>query len=287
MHLGMKKKQQIAHVFTHIFLIFFAFLMLFPIIYAFFGSFKSNSELLVEPGRLLPKVWNFNNYIDAWKSEYFPVPRLLLNSLLYTAASVTITLVISSVEGYVFERGEFRGKNLIFSIFLSTMFITMGGVSIYATFKIYGFLNVPVSLWSLVVLKIFSMPIYNVFLIRNNIRSLPKELDESAKIDGCGFMNIFFRITLPLIKPMLVTLVILSFQSSWNEYIMPTIFTTTNPKQRTLMVGLMQLKSSGESASNWSLMLAGSVIALIPVIILFIFANKQFVKGMMDGALKG
>ena len=129
--------------------------------------------------------------------------------------------------------------------------------------------------------------IVQIYLVRGFINSLPKALDESAEIDGCGFFGTFVHIIFPMLKPIIATIGILSFQGSWNEYMMPTLFTLTRPEQRTLIVGVMALKSSGEAASSWNLMLAGTTVALIPVLVAYAIGNKYFVKGIASGSVKG
>ena len=126
-----------------------------------------------------------------------------------------------------------------------------------------------------------------MYLVKGYVDTLPYELNEAAKIDGASFPRIFFTIMLPLIVPIMATIGILAFNGSWNNYLMPTVFTLTRPKQRTLIVGLMALKNSAGAATQWDLMLAGSVIALIPVLCAYIFANKYFVSGLAAGAVKG
>ena len=167
------------------------------------------------------------------------------------------------------------------------MFINMGGITIYATFNVLKAVHLTQSLSSLVIMKLFGVPIINIYLVRSYVKTLPYELDEAAKIDGCDFIGIFFRIIAPLLLPLFATIGLLAFQTSWNDYIMPTIFTISRPEQRTLIVGIMALKNSGENAANWNLMLAGSVVAIVPILIVYIFANKYFVKGMVAGAVKG
>ena len=123
--------------------------------------------------------------------------------------------------------------------------------------------------------------------MKGYVESLPYAVDEAAKIDGCSFFQTFVHIIAPLLKPILATIAILQFKGSWNEYLYPTIFTLTEPNQRTLMVGLMALKNSGEAATSWNLMLTGSTIALIPVLVAYSVGNKYFVKGISAGAVKG
>ncbi len=276
-----------AHIVIYTLLIILAVITLFPILYTFFSSFKTNIEILAKPERLFPENWSMENYITAWKSPEFPVPRLFVNSVVYSVATVMITLFLSATGGYVFARGDFPLKNVIFMVFSSLMFISLGTITIYALFKILRAVHLTSSLWTLIVLKLFGIQIVNYYLVRSYIKTLPMALDEAARIDGCSFIGIFFRIILPLLKPILATVGILSFNSSWNDYLMPTIFTLTDPSQRTLIVGLMALKSTGESAAAWNLMLAGTVISLIPVLVAYVIGNKYFISGIAAGAVKG
>ena len=281
------KRHTINKFFIHLFLIFVAVITLFPIVYTFMGSFKTNSEIMAHPENFLPEQFRLDNYISVLNADEFNIVPLFRNSVLYTVAVVLIQLVISTINAYVFERGKFRGKKLIFTVFTSLMFINMGSITVYALFDVLTFIHVPISLWGLVLIKFLGIPIINIFLVREYIASLPKELDEAAEIDGCGFLQTFIRIILPLLKPILATIGILAFQASWNDYLMPAIFTTSVPEQRTLMVGLMTLKQSGNAAGSWNLMLAGSVISLIPILVLFLFMNKYFINGITSGSVKG
>ena len=276
-----------AHIVIYTLLIILAVITLFPILYTFSSSFKTNIEILAKPERFFPENWSMANYITAWKSPEFPVPRLFINSVVYSVATVMITLFLSATGGYVFARGDFPLKNVIFMVFSSLMFISLGTITIYALFKILRAVHLTSSLWTLIVLKLFGIQIVNYYLVRSYIKTLPMALDEAARIDGCSFIGIFFRIILPLLKPVLATVGILSFNSSWNDYLMPTIFTLTDPSQRTLIVGLMALKSTGESAAAWNLMLAGTVISLIPVLVAYAIGNKYFISGIAAGAVKG
>lgn len=259
----------------------------FPLFYTISSSFKTNMEILTKPANLLPEKFTLDNYIQALTSESFNVPMLLKNSLLYTAVNVFISVLAASMGGYVFARGRFPLKKAIFACFTSLMFIKMGGISIYPTFEVLRLVHLDRSLLALIVVHCFGVPVVNMYLVKGNIESLPYAIEEAAKIDGCSFANIFFKIVLPLIKPILVTISILSFQASWNEYLLPNIFTITKPEQRTLIVGLMALKSTGEAASSWSLMLAGASVAMFPVLVAFAIGNKHFVKGIAAGAVKG
>lgn len=261
--------------------------LFFPLIYVIASSFKTNMEIMANPERIFPKVWTIQNYIDAWNSDVMRVGQMFWNSTWFTILSVIITLTVSAVSGYVFERGKFKGQKFFFALFSSLMFISLGSITIYPQFEVLGLFGLSKSLFGLIVVTCFTIPVMHMYMVKGFVASVPKELDESARIDGCSFTGIFFRIILPLLKPIMATLAVLTFNSSWNSYIMPAMFTLTRPEQQTLIVGIMALKNSGAGASQWNLMLAGTVIALFPVLIVFAIANKYFVAGLADGAVKG
>ncbi|MBQ6937670.1 MAG: carbohydrate ABC transporter permease [Clostridia bacterium] len=283
----MKKTQRLQMLLIYAVMILISAVVLFPLLYTLLASFKSNMELMTDPGSIIPKNPTFENYVTALKSPDFNVPRLLWNSIYYTLINVLVITATSSMAGYVFARGNFPFKRTIFVCFSSLLFIKTGMLGIYATFKVLNVVNLTQSLWALIVYHIFSVPVVDIFLVKGYVQSLPIAMDEAAKIDGCSFFKTFIYIIAPLLKPIIATIAILSFKASWNEYLMPTIFTLTQPSQRTLMVGLMALKNSGEAATSWNLMLTGSVIALIPVLIAYSFGNKYFIKGLSAGAVKG
>ena len=281
-----KEKRRVA-IFTYTILTLVAFITLLPIIYCVLSSFKTNIEIMASPENIIPKEFTFDNYIEVFHSDSFNVLRMLWNSTYYTIFSVVINLVLSSVCGYVFARGNFAGKKAIFAVFTSLMFINMGTITIYPKFEILSLVNLNKSLFGLMVLKFFGIPIVNMYLVRGYILALPKEMDEAARIDGCYYFRIFTKIIAPLLKPILATIGILSFQASWNEYLMPAIFTMGIPEQTPLIAGIIALKTSGGAASQWNLMFAGMTIAIIPVLVAYTVANKYFVSGIASGAVKG
>jgi len=243
--------------------------------------------MLTNPASMIPENPTLDNYIKVWQSEDFNFFRMYINSIMYTLVSVFTAVFISSMAGYAFAVGRFRFKKLIFTAFSSLLFIKLGSVSIYATFDVLNLLHIKRSLYSLMLIHLFSVPVVNIYLVRSFVFSLPGGIIEAAKIDGCTFFTTFLRVILPLLKPVLATIAILSFKNSWNDYLMPTIFTLTRPEQRTVIVGLLALKNSDGAATNWNLMLAGSVVSMLPVIIAYICANKYFVNGIAAGAVKG
>ena len=283
----MKMKNKGFVVFEYIILIAVLLCTVFPILYTICASFKSNIEILTKPASMFPEKWTFSNYIETWNSPSFKVGSMLRNSIIYTLFNVAVTVTIASTSGYVFARGEFTGKKLVFACFTVLMFVKTGGLEIYPKFQILNTINMTSGLHALMFLHLFGIPIVNIYLVKGFVESLPKELDEAAQIDGCSFIGTFFKIIMPLLTPILATIALLAFQGSWNDYVMPTIFTSTKPEQQTLIVGLMALKSSSGAATNWGLMLAGSVIALLPVLVAYAIGNRYFIAGLASGAVKG
>ncbi len=282
-----KTSRIISKTVMYIILVTVALISLFPIIYVIAASFKTNAEIMAHPEALFPMQPTLDNYKTALGSGDFNIPRMFLNSTYYTVVCVTVVILLASMGGYVFERGEFRGKKTLFIMFSALMFINIGSITIYPLFDVLNIIHLSSSLNGLVIMKIFGINIIQIYLVKGFVSSIPRALDESAEIDGCGFFQTFVYIIFPMLKPIIATIGILAFQGSWNEYLMPTLFTLTRPEQRTLIVGVLALKTSGESASSWNLMLAGTTVALIPVLIAYSFGNKYFVKGIASGAVKG
>ena len=283
----MRKQKIILDAVTYLILGLVAVITLIPLTYTVLASFKSNMEIMTNPGGFFPKEFSFDNYITAWNSDVLSIGRMTANSLIYTIFCMFFNVLNATTAAYVFARGEFRGKKVIFAIFSSLMFIQLGSITVYPLFEILKKIHLNQSLYGLMVVKCFAIPIVNIYLVRSYIKTISPEIDEAAIIDGCSFISVFFRIILPIIKPIVATVALLSFQASWNEYLMPTIFTMTKHDQQTLIVGIMALKNSDGAATNWNLMLAGSAIALVPVLVAYIVANKYFIAGITAGSVKG
>ena len=271
----------------HLLLILFAAVIIFPIAYVIFGSFKTNSEIFIEPAKLLPDKFILDNYKQLTSNGDFNIGRLLFNSIIFTAWSIFCTVVVSPVGAYVFARGDFPGKKAIFIMFTALMFVSPGAITIYCTFDIVRAIGLTPSLYTKMFLALFSVPVVGYYLIKGYIDTLPRDLDESATIDGCGFVGIYFRIIFPLLKPVLATQAIFSFQGSWNDYIGVLMWTSSRPWEWTLTVGVMMMKNSGNAAIGMGFTMAAAVISMIPVIIVFCIFNKQIVDGIASGALKG
>lgn len=258
---------------------------IFPVLYTLLGSFKGNMELLTEGNKLFPRKYVLDNYVQAWKIANFS--QYTLNSLFMSGSIVLGTIISCTIAGYVFERGHFKGKNLIFTLVVSSMFVSLGSLTLYPVFVIAKFFGINKSLWGVIIIRVFGLNVTNLFIARAYIRTINREIDESAMLDGCSFFQIYHTMILPLLKPLIATIAILEFRHSWNDYLMPLVFTLSNPKRMPLIVGIMELKSSGEAATSWNLMLAGSSIALLPMITVYLIFNRNFIEGLTAGSVKG
>lgn len=279
----LKKLSGNAFVYITLFLIFI--ITIFPVFYTFMGSFKSNMELLTNGRSIIPSKFILDNYTQAWKLANFK--QYTFNSLFLSFFIVVGTIITSTVAGYVFERGQFKGKNLIFGMVISSMFVALGSLTLYPQLMIAKFFGINTSLWGVIIIRVFGMNVTNLFVTRSYIRTISSEIDESAKVDGCTFFRIYRSIIFPLLKPLIATLAILEFRFAWNDYLMPMVFTLSNPKRMPLVVGIMNLKGSGAAASSWNLMLAGTAIAIIPMVVVYAIFNRYFIQGLTAGAVKG
>lgn len=279
-----KKQKMVSNTLVYIVLTLVFIVAIFPVLYTLLGSFKGNMELLVS-NSLFPKKFVLENYEQAWNMANFE--KYTWNSIFMSATIVIGSVFTTTTAGYVFERGSFPGKNVLFAMVVSSMFVSLGSLTLYPTFVIAKFFHINKSLWGVIIIRIFGLNVTNLFISRSYIRSISKEIDEAARMDGCSFFGIYTRIILPLLKPLIATIAILEFRHSWNDYLMPMVFTLSNKNRMPLIVGIMNLKGSGEAASSWNLMLAGSSIALIPMIIVYLIFNRYFIEGLTAGAVKG
>ena len=284
----MNYTSKIFNVLKYILLIAILVIMVFPLIYAFFASFKTNLEIMTDSGKLLPNKFTLDNYRTIFDpANNFNFSRMTLNSLYLTVVSIIISLGLSTTIAYVYVRGVFKGKKIVFACLMSIMFITTGGLTVYPTFNIYKVMHIPIGLNALIFRGLFNIPVAHFLLVSGYVKAIPLEMDEAAEIDGCGFIERYWRIILPNLKTILATLTILAFNGNWNSYLVPAMYTASVPEQQTLMVGLMSLKNSTESASNWGLLLAGSMIAILPVMIVFLFFNRYITESIVGSSVKG
>lgn len=256
---------------------------LYPVIYTLLGSFKTNAELTLG-GSFLPKQWQFSNYVYAFQKLNFG--QYTVNSIVLALLTVVFTLITASMAAFVIARREFPGKKILTTAYLLSMFISVGSVTLYPLYNLLHKLGLTNSMVGLALLLTGGQAA-NIFMVSGFVRSVPKELDEAAYIDGAGTFRVFWTIILPAIKPILGVIALFAFRTAWNEFVTAQVFTMSNPNLKTLSVAVANLRYSANAAAEWHIMTAGASIALIPILIVYLLANRQFITGLTAGAVKG
>ncbi|MBN2980764.1 MULTISPECIES: carbohydrate ABC transporter permease [Cohnella] len=256
---------------------------LYPVAYTVFGSLKSNLELQTGGG-FFPTEWKFSNYAEAFQKAEFL--KYTGNSVLLSAMTMLLSLVTSSMAGYVVSRHDFAGKKALMAAYLSVMFVALGPIVLYPQYMLMKELGLTGNLFGLA-LVLTGGQASNIFLIMGFIKSVPKELDESALMDGAGYFRIYRSILLPLIRPILGVIALFSFRLAWNDYITSLVFSIPNPGIKPLTVAVVGLRYSANAAAELHIMTAGAAIAIVPILIVYLFANRQFINGLTAGAVKG
>ncbi|NLU41788.1 MAG: carbohydrate ABC transporter permease [Firmicutes bacterium] len=270
---------------TAAFLAVMVTIALFPLVYAILASFKDNIELFVGSASILPEQFRPDNWVQAWTRARFA--RYTLNSVMYSTGTTLLSVLNAAMVGYVFARGRFPGRQIVVALFTSTMFISVGSLTLYPILEMARLLHIHRGLHGLIIINGIGVNVAGYYLVSRYINTIPRELDEAAVVDGCSFFQVWLRIIFPLSKPVLATVGLLAFIGAWNEYLMPFVFTLGNPNMSTLTVGVTSLKGDAMSITAYGLMLAGSAMSLIPLIVMFIIVNRYFVHGLTSGALKG
>ncbi|GMQ57651.1 carbohydrate ABC transporter permease [Vallitalea sediminicola] len=266
---------------THLILIIVSFAWIYPFIWMVSASFKTQDEIFANGLTLIPKNFNFDNFIRAWNNANFEA--YFLNSIIVTVSTVLLVLILSAMMGYVMGRYEFKGKKAVLLVFLASMVIPLGFtiIPIYQAIKALGLMNTRLGL---ILAESGGSHIIFILLFAGFFKEIPKELEEAAIMDGCGFLRIFINIMLPLSKPIIGSVVIMQFIWTWNSFLLPLVLTLSKEGLRTLAVGLYAFK--GEYVVDWTGIAAGGTISLIPIIIVFVALQKYFVEGIA-GSIKG
>lgn len=248
-----------------------------PLTWMLSASLKTEQDIAENPMGFIPQTWEWQNYAAAFES----IRPFFINSAMLAAVNVVGVLAIASIAGYAFGRLTFRGRDLAFSLVLATAIIP-GIVLIipqYIIFQQIGWVDTFFPLWVPRVLT----PVFGTFLLRQAFMTLPKELEEAAKLDGLNTFSIYARIMLPQVKPALAAVGVFTFVESWNDLFGPLIFINSTERQ-TLPIALAQFQ--GEFFSTTNLLMAASTITVVPVIVIYLIAQKYFVQGIASSGLK-
>ncbi|MDQ6739895.1 MAG: carbohydrate ABC transporter permease [Actinomycetota bacterium] len=250
-----------------------------PFLWTLSTSLKNIDEVFVFPPQLLPSTLKWSNYSTLWRE--FPMARWMFNSAYIVVLAVLGKLVLTSTAAYAFARLRWPGRDYVFYGYLTALMIPWEVTLIpgFVLMRQFGWID---SHLALIVPSIGD--VFGTFLLRQYFLSLPRELEDAARIDGAGYFAVFWRIILPLSKPALAVVAVLGFMSVWNAFLWPLIMINSTSKF-TLPVGLQLLNS--QHGTDWTVLMAGDVIALIPVLIVYLAAQKHFVQGITMTALKG
>lgn len=271
------KMRLAGFVVLHVVIIAGALVMFFPFLWTIITSITPGATLTNAPA-LIPANPSLEPYFRLFSER--PFVQVVGNSLLLAAITTGVQLVTSSTAAYAFSRLPFRGQGFVFAIYLATMMIPLQVliVPLFVELKTFGLLNTYLG----ALLPTFASA-FGIFLLRQAINQVPRDLDEAATIDGAGHFRIFFQVILPNIRPALATLVVFSFMSSWNSFLWPLIV-LRSPELQTLPIALAGLQ--GQYISDWDVIMAGSVVSVIPMLALYLFAQKYVIQGVASSGIK-
>jgi multiple sugar transport system permease protein len=267
----------------HLGLIAFGLFMLYPLLWMLSSSFKPTEEIFRDPTILPGENFMPENYTEGWFALEHPFHHYMINSLIVVGVSIVGNLLACSMAAYAFARLEFRGRKLFFAIMLMTIMLPVHVVIVpqYILFSHLGWIN---TFLPLIVPKLLATDGFFIFLMVQFIRGLPKDLDEAARIDGCGHVGIFLRIILPLSMPALATTAIFTFIWTWNDFFAQLIF-LTDPNMYTVPVALRAFVDSS-SQTSWGPLFAMSIVALGPIFGFFLAGQRYLVRGIATTGIK-
>jgi multiple sugar transport system permease protein len=276
----MKKLKELSKSFLlHGVIFIMFFLTLVPFLWMVSTSLKPEEGIFSIPPQIIPWPVTFEYYKDLFEKIKFFV---FFGNSLFVALSITgLNLILNSLAAYAFAKHKFPGREKIFTLLLLTMMVP-GQVSMMPVFLILKSLHLLNTFTGLIIPG--STSVFGIFLMRQFMKGIPNEILESARMDGCGEFRILWSIVLPLCRPALATMTIFTFMGAWNEFLWPLIIMTKESKY-TLPVALANL--NGQQNTEWGLLMAGSLVVILPILIMFIMMQKYFVKGMVFSGLKG
>lgn len=267
------------HTQAYIFIVLIALIFLLPLYWLVVSSIKPDIDILKNPPSFVPLKVTFEHYVNAWKRlDYI---RTFMNSFIVSSVTTALIILFSTMAGYVMSKKQFAGKKMMLSTVIATM-IVPPTVLILPNFFIIDRLGMSDSLIGLILP--FGVTSFGIFFMKQYMDDVPTSIIESARIDGCGDFKILFKIIFPLIIPGVATLGLIEFVNNWNSFVMPLVLLKTESKF-VLPLKLAAL-STATDVPSWGLILAGNVLTIMPIVILFLLLQKFFIKGIMDGAVK-
>lgn len=276
------KKALFFRLLWYIIMILVSLVFCFPVLYLIFTGFKTPQETVAFPPTLIPKKWTLSAYEEGLSSGIFS--KYLLNSIFVSGMVVIGTVSSAALVGFGFARLRSRMKNFLFMLVLATMMIP-SSVTLIPVYSIYSKIGWIDTYLPLIVPAFTGGGAFSIFLIKQFFEAIPNELVESSKIDGAGWFTIFWKMFLPNSKPVLFVVIIFAFVNSWNDFFAPLIF-LINPEKFTVAIGLNTFRNSYGAAMDIAPLMAMATLSVLPILLLFVFAQKYFVQGITTTGLK-
>lgn len=278
-------KRYKAQIIAFVLCLVMAIICMGPVLFSFFTSIKSELEIMTGGFSFLPSAPTTENYSELFSSQYsgsYPIMRWFINSLIVALAQTVLVVIIASTSAYAYSRLQFRGKNILFWFLMATMTFP-SVINIIPLYKVCQTMGIVNSLWALILPNVAG--VFNIFLIRQFMESIPKDLDEAAMIDGANRFQIYWKIIIPLCAPVLIVVAMFAFTGAWNDYLWPSIV-INDVNMLTITPGMQRIKDSFNTMPAHAI--AGGFISVIPTFIVYLFAQKHFMKGMqMQAGVKG
>ncbi|MCI5650456.1 MAG: carbohydrate ABC transporter permease [Fusicatenibacter sp.] len=278
-----RRKRKIKKALIYIIITLLALIMIYPLVWMIFASFKPSNEIF-DNSHLLPRVWKFDNFVNGWKGvKSYSYLRFYMNTFLLVGGVILGNLFSSSVVGFGFARGRFKGKKFLFSLLMGTMMLP-GTVTMIPNFIIFNSLGW-VNTYLPFIVPAFCGGTFFVYLMIQFMKGISTELDEAARIDGCSSFQIFARIILPLCKPTLATVAVFSFVWTWDDFMGQLIY-ISEMKKYTVALAL-KIMVDPLAAIDWGAVIAMALLSVVPSIVVYFVAQDSFVEGIATTGLKG
>lgn len=275
-----RAKRTISLTLSYVALALVTFLMIFPLIIVVIVSFTPNAVTQTWPPKIIPSAWTLDNYTSLF--QRLPVGRELLNTIVFAGAVTIISVFFDSLAAYGLSRVDFKGRGILLAVLIATMMIP-GMALLIPVYKLLGSMGLVNSYLGIIIPRMADVG--GIFLLRQFFISIPKDLDNAARIDGAGEFRIFAQIILPNAVPAILTVGMFNFMGNWNDLLWPLIM-TSKPETRTITAGLAMLTGHGSSVTPYGVVMAGALISALPLLIVFFFVQKRFVEGIAMTGMK-
>ena len=275
-----RAKRTISLTLSYVALALVTFLMIFPLIIVVIVSFTPNAVTQTWPPKIIPSAWTLDNYTRLF--QRLPIGRELLNTIVFAGAVTIISVFFDSLAAYGLSRVDFKGRGILLAVLIATMMIPAMALLI-PVYKLLGSMGLVNSYLGMIIPRMADVG--GIFLLRQFFISIPKDLDNAARIDGAGEFRIFAQIILPNAVPAILTVGMFNFMGNWNDLLWPLIM-TSKPETRTITAGLAMLTGHGSSVTPYGVVMAGALISALPLLIVFFFVQKRFVEGIAMTGMK-